>query len=677
MSDSPEKRDSVVFLHPQRRYTPAKDLQITFLRSSDLLPTTRDWIGLFRVGWTSSRDYYTFEWVPKPAQEKLQETVNFGGNRLPPEDGYFYQVCYVSRDGTVRGASAPFQFCQPATSIGPVDDLELVEVQEEGMSLMLLQHRSKEEVEQLRQDCQGQRAELNSVQASFAALRVEKETLAGQLGGVLTEKETLEGKVAERDARVEQLEVTLGQREARVKELATQLTEQEATLSAQLAIQSAQLVDTDRQVSDLNSQLQGLGQNLDREREQVRELLAVKSSEEGQIQLLQRKLEEEQVRSVAAKAEIADLMKELRIKDSQVDDLQRLAESHNEEIEQLTEKVDECMCKLEVERANVEDLQSEKMIECEQLQEEIATQKANVMELTGTNEMLIKKLEEAEGRPPVGPGSGKFVDKSVYEALRQAYDNMEEYYQTSEAKNHALRQKLQQSRDLVATLEGKCDELLVRIEKGKKAFEAVGLEVEQLKLKRQGGGSGEVADLQARVREMEETEEQLTQACGDAVRELSARKEEGKRQEMRIAELEQQLVQLQASYDQLEERHDAKVQEKNATLDQQQHVLDSKLAELGQLRPTCERLEVVKEELERELGQLEGEKQRISEQLREVTSERDALKLKLHQYKTQLQQVHAAAQSESQRTCPVCDTRFPARMTQDEYEKHVQMHFRD
>ncbi len=58
MSSSPEKRDSVVFLHPQRRYTPAKDLQITFLRSSDLLPTTRDWIGLFRVGWRSSRDYY-------------------------------------------------------------------------------------------------------------------------------------------------------------------------------------------------------------------------------------------------------------------------------------------------------------------------------------------------------------------------------------------------------------------------------------------------------------------------------------------------------------------------------------------------------------------------------------------------------------------------------------------
>ena len=58
-----EKRDLVVFLNVQRSYPPHQDLQAFYQRDTELKPTSRDWVGLFRVGWSSSRDYYTFEWV--------------------------------------------------------------------------------------------------------------------------------------------------------------------------------------------------------------------------------------------------------------------------------------------------------------------------------------------------------------------------------------------------------------------------------------------------------------------------------------------------------------------------------------------------------------------------------------------------------------------------------------
>lgn len=66
-----EKSESVVFLNIQRSYPPGEDLAVSYQcqANSELSPSGRDWVGLFRVGWTSSRDYYTFEWATSPSAE--------------------------------------------------------------------------------------------------------------------------------------------------------------------------------------------------------------------------------------------------------------------------------------------------------------------------------------------------------------------------------------------------------------------------------------------------------------------------------------------------------------------------------------------------------------------------------------------------------------------------------
>lgn len=101
----------VVFPSIPDFFPPANDITINYVLSDVLTPSSRDWIGIFRVGWTSPRDYATYVWAPKPqnAADKSSQ-VMFNARQLPGDDNEFYQICYVTKQGKVRGASTPFQF---------------------------------------------------------------------------------------------------------------------------------------------------------------------------------------------------------------------------------------------------------------------------------------------------------------------------------------------------------------------------------------------------------------------------------------------------------------------------------------------------------------------------------------------------------------------------------------
>ncbi|RMC05150.1 hypothetical protein DUI87_18332 [Hirundo rustica rustica] len=89
-----------------------------------------------QVGWSTARDYYTFLWSPMPENYVEGSTVNcvltFQGYYLPNDDGEFYQFCYVTYKGEIRGASTPFQF----RTSSPVE--ELLTMEDEGNSDMLV-----------------------------------------------------------------------------------------------------------------------------------------------------------------------------------------------------------------------------------------------------------------------------------------------------------------------------------------------------------------------------------------------------------------------------------------------------------------------------------------------------------------------------------------------------------
>lgn len=56
-------------------------------------------------------------------------------HKLPKDDGEFYQFCYVTSGGQVRGASTPFQFRQTS-----VDDL--IEIEDENGELLVIKTKT-------------------------------------------------------------------------------------------------------------------------------------------------------------------------------------------------------------------------------------------------------------------------------------------------------------------------------------------------------------------------------------------------------------------------------------------------------------------------------------------------------------------------------------------------------
>ncbi|KAI2583795.1 CALCOCO2 isoform 5, partial [Pan troglodytes] len=103
----------VIFNSVEKFYIPGGDVTCHYTFTQHFIPRRKDWIGIFRVGWKTTREYYTFMWVTLPIdlnnKSAKQQEVQFKAYYLPKDDEY-YQFCYVDEDGVVRGASIPFQF---------------------------------------------------------------------------------------------------------------------------------------------------------------------------------------------------------------------------------------------------------------------------------------------------------------------------------------------------------------------------------------------------------------------------------------------------------------------------------------------------------------------------------------------------------------------------------------
>ena len=171
-------------------------------------------------------------------------------------------------------------------------------------------------------------------------------------------------------------------------------------------------------------------------------------------------------------------------------------------------------------------------------------------------------------------------------------------------------------------------------------------------------GSCESSGVQdERVRELEEQREPMGQNCESVARELSSRAEESKQQQTQVEELLARQAQMQREFTELRDRCDEKVHVKNEALALQQVVLDEKVSELM----ACQQ-----------------QKLALEEQLPRLAEDNTKLEHKVEQLRAQIEQLKAAARSDKNvRSCPICNTTFPSRMHQQDFERHVQGHFQE
>ena len=664
-----EAKDMVAFRSIQRSYPPGEEMTVHYLIEADsnLKTSTRDWVGLFRVGWTSSRDYYTFEWAPEPESGASEGEVKFAGRRLPPEDGHFYQLCYVSRDGTVRGASAPFQFAPLSVSL---EDMELVEVNDDSMnSVMVLQRKSKE-MESLRRESDEARTELGTVQRSFAVAQEEKQALASgnaelrqQLGSAREELGAMQGEVMALKTEMEGVKEETGMVKGELEEERRKTGEKDV-----------RILDLEHQLAAKCESEQKIMEQLERERGHNQELLAVKEGEEQQLEVLKKRISEIEGEVVELTSECEDFKQQIRIKDSQVDDLQRLTSARGYELEQVAAKLEayeqqnaelnaacaelrasleqcrEEMSQLQQQqqnsiRADIDAVLEEKDERIEQLEQDLACTQANITEIMGAQQNPPVVVEQPQHGPRLPQN---VVDKGAYIALQQAYETFEKYYRDEKSARERVILQLKTIQEVNVRLQAEYDTMVQRVQVCKDEYESKAQECTELqrRLKKEGlptevqpkvvGGS------EQKIREMEREQGEMIQNCQAASEQLSVRQRECDQQRDRIVQLEAEVTGLTRRYEEMVNRHDKKIAEKNEALQRRKLVFDEKAAELATAIET-------RDKLADKVAHLVDKIQKI--------------------------QQHKGVGEDSSRNCPVCTMKFPLRMTQQEYERHVQAHF--
>ncbi|CAB1336699.1 unnamed protein product, partial [Coregonus sp. 'balchen'] len=170
-----EKAWRVEFRNVGSSYFPQSRVECHYSISSQHTWASHDWIGLFKVGWSSVKDYHTFVWALAPAGYQEGTDVNccvhFQASYLPKSSSQQYQFVYVDGKGDVCSASPQFIFSAPK----PLEDLVTLEEGahgEEGGTDMLLVVPRAELLQSRLQECLRERAEL--LHAREAAERMKE-----------------------------------------------------------------------------------------------------------------------------------------------------------------------------------------------------------------------------------------------------------------------------------------------------------------------------------------------------------------------------------------------------------------------------------------------------------------------------------------------------------------------
>ncbi|KAG7219820.1 hypothetical protein INR49_005842 [Caranx melampygus] len=168
----------VVFTNIPHSYTPSTPITCCYNLNAAYQPHSRDWVGIFKVGWSTTKDYHTFVWA-EPCQDVAgQESVTmqavFKEYYLPKDEIEFYQFCYIDSSGQVRGASTPFCFKMPeeqSSDSSTEDDFLIITTQVE---------QSNREKAELQKELDQTREEKESLKKALEKEQEEVAVLKGQ-----------------------------------------------------------------------------------------------------------------------------------------------------------------------------------------------------------------------------------------------------------------------------------------------------------------------------------------------------------------------------------------------------------------------------------------------------------------------------------------------------------------
>lgn len=343
-----EKAWRVEFRNVGCNYFPQSRVDCHYTLSSQHNWASNDWIGLFKVGWSSVKDYHTFVWALAPADYQESTDVNccvhFQASYLPKPSSQEYEFVYIDAQGEVCSRSSKFTFCSPK----PLEDLVTLEEEphgEEGGTDMLLVVPRAELLQSRLQECLRERAELLHALESANRLR-EREKEENKR---VTEAWDRRRKAIESDITRLQEELKLSRE--KIKLMEKEQKEQQA-FGESLAQEKSALLDAGEaskvRIKELEEDIKTLTQRtvereteLERMKERAKRAGAQKKEEESERKSLQTKLEQTECELRSLSKEFQGLRNSLAQRDTSVLQLQnsittltqKLTTAHRKEAE--------------------------------------------------------------------------------------------------------------------------------------------------------------------------------------------------------------------------------------------------------------------------------------------------------------------------------------------------------
>lgn len=109
-------KPAVEFIDVLDQYSYNENLRCTY-KFNDYTPQEGDRVAIFKLGWNFVKDYVVFEWASTGTDKDKQLHVVFKKHVLPKNCNEIYQICYISGENVLYGASSPFQF---AAEVSPI-----------------------------------------------------------------------------------------------------------------------------------------------------------------------------------------------------------------------------------------------------------------------------------------------------------------------------------------------------------------------------------------------------------------------------------------------------------------------------------------------------------------------------------------------------------------------------
>ncbi|XP_029540208.1 calcium-binding and coiled-coil domain-containing protein 2-like isoform X2 [Oncorhynchus nerka] len=287
----------VVFQEIPNSYVSNVALTCCYTLTAAIQPNPRDWVGIFKVGWSTTKDYHTFVWVEPSLDliglEPVRKKVLFTAYYLPKDDSAFYQFCYVDSNGQVRGASTPFCFKTPgeqSTDCSLENDLLVIITQEkveqrerEKEELVMELGQLKEQNETLRSALKEQQQEIDHLKLSNEELyQADGNTENARKHEELTQNTKLmddshrgqEEQVDKSEREKEELTMELGQLKEQNESLTCALKEQQQEID--------HLKESKKELVQLVSKLEKQQENTREHEELAQNFKSLDESQRGQ-----------------------------------------------------------------------------------------------------------------------------------------------------------------------------------------------------------------------------------------------------------------------------------------------------------------------------------------------------------------------------------------------------------